>query len=81
MGLNALSICEVIRGIYDDVDPQEIIKFCQDHLPHYMAPRIVILRICENSRKDAKVYFERKRNGYGLTFLGKKYYIASGVAC
>ena len=27
---------------YDDVDPQEIIKFCRDHLPHYMAPRTVI---------------------------------------
>ena len=25
-----------------DVDSQEIIKFCRDHLPHYMAPRTVI---------------------------------------
>ena len=57
MGLNALSICEVIRGIYDDVDPQEIIKFCQDHLPHYMAPRIVILRICEKQQEMYKSLF------------------------
>ena len=57
MELNALSICEVIRGTYDDVDPQEIIKFCQDHLPHYMAPRIVILRICEKQQETYKSLF------------------------
>ncbi|KAG6701639.1 hypothetical protein I3842_08G175400 [Carya illinoinensis] len=27
---------------YDHVSDQEIIKFCRDHLPHYMAPRTVI---------------------------------------
>ena len=26
----------------DDVDAEELIKFCRDHLPHYMAPRTVI---------------------------------------
>ncbi|CBI38408.3 unnamed protein product, partial [Vitis vinifera] len=25
-----------------DVDAQEILKFCRDHLPHYMAPKTVI---------------------------------------
>ncbi|XWS42215.1 hypothetical protein CRYUN_Cryun17cG0149100 [Craigia yunnanensis] len=25
-----------------DVDAQELIKFCRDHLPHYMAPKTVI---------------------------------------
>ena len=34
-----------------DVDPQEIIKFCQDHLSHYMAPRTVILKICEKQQE------------------------------
>jgi acyl-CoA synthetase (AMP-forming)/AMP-acid ligase II len=26
----------------DDVGAEELIKFCRDHLPHYMAPRTVI---------------------------------------
>ncbi|XP_073056281.1 butanoate--CoA ligase AAE1-like isoform X2 [Primulina eburnea] len=25
-----------------DVDPQDIMNFCRDHLPHYMAPRTVV---------------------------------------
>ena len=40
-----------------DVDPQEIIKFCQDHLPHYMAPRTVILKICEKQQERYKGIF------------------------
>lgn len=27
---------------YDDVGAEELIKFCRNHLPHYMAPRTVI---------------------------------------
>ena len=75
MGLNALSICEVIRGIYDDVDPQEIIKFCEDHLPHYMAPRIVDCHF-EDLRKAAgnvqKFILREKEMAMGCLPWGKK---------
>ena len=56
---------------YDDVDPQEIIKFCQDHLPHYMAPQTVILKICEKQQERYNSLFW-ERNGYGQPFLGEK---------
>ncbi|XP_073299326.1 butanoate--CoA ligase AAE1-like isoform X1 [Primulina huaijiensis] len=26
-----------------DVDPQDVMNFCRDHLPHYMAPRTVVI--------------------------------------
>ena len=57
---------------YDDVDPPEIIKFCQDHLPHYMAPQTVILKICEKQQERYNSLFWEKEMAMGSLSWEKK---------
>uniref|UniRef100_A0A6N2LRH7 AMP-dependent synthetase/ligase domain-containing protein n=1 Tax=Salix viminalis TaxID=40686 RepID=A0A6N2LRH7_SALVM len=44
-----------------DVDAQDIIKFCQDHLPHYMAPKTVVLRICRETYGKVQKFILREK--------------------
>ncbi|KAL0702685.1 hypothetical protein Bca4012_058807 [Brassica carinata] len=47
---------------FDGVEPEEIIKFCRDHLPHYMAPKTIVFgNLPKTSTGKVQKYLLRKK--------------------
>ncbi|XP_010514759.1 PREDICTED: probable acyl-activating enzyme 2 [Camelina sativa] len=51
-----------LKDVFDGTKPEEIIGFCRDHLPHYMAPKTIVFGdIPKTSTGKVQKYLLRKR--------------------
>ncbi|XP_055823753.1 butanoate--CoA ligase AAE1-like [Solanum dulcamara] len=69
-----------LKDGFHEISAQEIINFCRDHLPHYMAPRTVLFEDLPKTStgKVQKFILREKANALGSLFFTEK---RSAISC